>query len=450
MVFKGFATRLSLRAALLTAALATLAYLLVFQDAPVLTALVAMASIVLLLALLRFVKRTNAEVTRFAEALRYADFGQRFQMPHLGSGFTELGEALSAAIAGFQRSRSEQEASLRHLQALTEQVPVPLVSLFPDGRVALRNNAARRLFGGHTVNRQQDLAAFGADLPAALGRLAPGERCLVVLSADDLTQRALVSATEIVTPNGPEKLLSLQNIQSELDGAQLQAWQDLVRVLTHEIMNSITPVASLARTAATLVDDAIAVLDDPDRAAADLSDVKHAVETVARRSDGLMHFVQAYRELTHLPRPEKRTVRLETLFRRVEDLVASEWQRQAVELVVEVDPASLEVDADPDMLEQVLLNLLRNARQALAGRDGARVALRGRLGRSGRVTIEVSDNGPGVPEDLKARIFVPFFTTRQEGSGVGLALTRQVMLAHGGNVTVSESDAGGARFSLNF
>ncbi len=450
MVFKDFATQLSLRAVLLTASLAALAYLLVFHEAPVLTALVAVASIALLFALLRFVQRTNAEVTRFAEALRYADFGQRFQMPHLGTGFTELGEALSAAIAGFQHSRSEQEASLRHLQALTEQVPVPLVSLFPDSRIILRNNAARRLFGGHTVNRKQDLAAFGADLPTALGRLAPGERCLVVLSVDDLTQRVLVSATEIVTPTGPEKLLSLQNIQSELDGAQLQAWQDLVRVLTHEIMNSITPVASLARTASTLVDDAVAALTDPEQAAADFADVKNAVETVARRSDGLMHFVQAYRELTHLPRAEKSTVRLEPLFRRVENLVASEWRAEPVQLKVYVDPASLEVNADPDMLEQVLLNLLRNAAQALAGRGDAAVVLRGRLSRRGRVTIEVSDNGPGVPEDLRASIFVPFFTTRKDGSGVGLALTRQVMLAHGGTVTVSASDAGGARFSLNF
>jgi nitrogen fixation/metabolism regulation signal transduction histidine kinase len=273
---------------------------------------------------------------------------------------------------------------------------------------------------------------------------------LAVFQLDDVEQQLTISATEIVLAGKLEKLVSLQNIQSELDGVQLQAWQDLVRVLTHEIMNSITPVTSLAKTAAELVDDAILKLGEHPEVSEELADVKSAVETVARRSEGLMQFVQSYRRLTRLPAPKQQRIQLSELFANVEQLVAAEWAEKEIELSLRVEPSSLELTADPDMLEQVLLNLLQNAEHVLAGRDPARVNLVGSLSRQGHVSVEVSDNGPGVSADIAKRIFVPFFTTRREGSGVGLALTRQVMLAHGGTATLGTSDSGGAKFTLRF
>jgi two-component system nitrogen regulation sensor histidine kinase NtrY len=271
-----------------------------------------------------------------------------------------------------------------------------------------------------------------------------------VFQLEDLEQQLTISATEIVIAGKLEKLVSLQNIQTELDGVQLKAWQDLVRVLTHEIMNSITPVASLAKTATELVDDALHKLKGHPDVSEDLADVKSAVETVARRSDGLMHFVQSYRRLTRLPAPKQRQILLTELFADVEQLVAAEWAEKEIELTLRVEPRSLELTADPDMVEQVLLNLLQNAEHVLAGRDSARVNVVGRLSQQGHVSVEVADNGPGVSEDIAKRIFVPFFTTRREGSGVGLALTRQVMLAHGGTATLGTSDSGGAKFTLRF
>jgi nitrogen fixation/metabolism regulation signal transduction histidine kinase len=450
MGFKYFALLLAVRIGLLTVMLAGSVYLFLVPGYPMLQTLLGLGALLLLVELLRFVQRTNTELVRFLDAVRYGDFGQRFQMPRTGAGFEELGEALTDIVAHFQHERAGHEASLRHLQALTEHVPVPLLSLYPDAHVQLHNNAARRLFGSVQVNRCEDLAQFGDDFTRGLVAVVPGERRLVVFLIDDLEQRLIVSATELVLAGTREKLISLQNIQSELDGAQLQAWQDLVRVLTHEIMNSITPVASLARTASDLVDDAAARLADAPEVAADLADVKRAVETVARRSDGLMQFVQSYRRLTRLPAPDKQTFPVPALFASVQQLIASEWQEMSVDLRCQVDPPGLVLDADRDMVEQVLLNLLQNAGHALAGRPDARVDLKACLGRHGRVMIEVADNGPGVAPEIAGRIFVPFFTTRREGSGVGLALTRQVMLAHGGNAVQGESDSGGARFTLTF
>jgi len=245
-------------------------------------------------------------------------------------------------------------------------------------------------------------------------------------------------------------LISLQDIQSELDVTQAQAWQDLVRVLTHEIMNSITPVTSLAATATHLVEDAREKYQRDDPITSDLEDLHSAVSTVARRSDSLVQFVDSYRQLTRLAPAEKKRIAVSELFDAVSQLSAAEWPDGEVGFSVTVEPPGLDVYADRDLIEPVLLNLLRNAVQATANLSQPNIHIAGRLNRRGNVILEISDNGPGVPDDMASKIFVPFFTTKEEGSGVGLALARQIMIAHSGFVTLGKSDTGGARLSLIF
>ena len=450
MGFRSFSLLLGLRVALLVLVLSALVYLVLESGYPVLSILLAGFAALLLLEIVRFVRRTNRELTRFLDAIRYADFGQRFQMQQVGAGFEELGAVFTGIIERFQDLRNQQEETLRHLKALMEHVPVPLMSLHQDGKLQLHNNAARRLFGSSRVERVEDLKAFGEDFHRHLSAVAPGERRLAVFVYDGVKQRFTISATEIAIAGQVERLVSLQNIQSELDGVQLQAWQDLVRVLTHEIMNSITPVASLAKTATDLVEDAASKVSAYPDVIEELEDVKSAVETVARRSDGLMHFVQSYRQLTRLPPPNRKPMSVSGLLESAGQLVANAWEEKQIALDIQVEPASLALDADPEMLEQVLLNLLKNAEQALDATTSPRVSMRAYLNRNGHVSIEVSDNGPGIEADVAAKIFVPFFTTKREGSGVGLALTRQVMLAHGGTVVLGSGESGGARFTLTF
>jgi signal transduction histidine kinase len=231
---------------------------------------------------------------------------------------------------------------------------------------------------------------------------------------------------------------------------QLSAWQDLVRVLTHEIMNSITPVASLAKTAADLLDDVTLQVADKTEIVDELRDVKDAVSTVARRSDALMNFVSSYRQLTHLPSPQIARVQLSDLFADVTRITTLGWQEKGLALIVDVEPGELDIQADRQMVEQVLINLLQNCAHALNDQAQGQVTLAAKLNKRGHVTIEVSDNGPGVPEEIVGKIFVPFFTTRREGSGVGLALSRQVMIAHGGTILFANNEQGGACFTLVF
>jgi signal transduction histidine kinase len=269
-----------------------------------------------------------------------------------------------------------------------------------------------------------------------------------------MKHQLIVSATEIVTTSSHETLISLQDIQSELAIAQLQAWQDLVSVLTHEIMNSITPVASLSKTAVDLVNDVQEKVKNSSASSVEvieeLDDVLGAVQTVARRSDGLMQFVKSYRRLTRLPSPNKKIISVGKLFTDVEMLVTQNWQAKGIDLTTSIIPTALDVNIDIDMVEQILINLLQNAEQALNQVNAPQVSMKAFLNLRGHVAIEVSDNGCGIEAENIEQIFVPFFTTKKEGSGVGLALTRQVMIAHGGIVSVRNNEQGGATFSLIF
>ena len=450
MVFRRFVVLLVMRLVLVGLAMALVVWLLLQPGYHSSTLLAGIVLAMLVAELWRFVSRTNREVARFLDAVRFADYSQRFDFEGSGAGFASLGRTFTDIIEEIRSRRTGQESELRHLKALIEHIPVPLMTVHADDTITLQNNAARRLFGASHVTRVKDLRQFGSSFARAVDESIPGDRELVTFAVEGVEYHLTLAATEIIIRGDRERLISLQDIQTEIDATQAEAWQDLVRVLTHEIMNSITPVTSLARTAADLVDDVVKQTDSDAPIAEDLDDVKSAVDTVARRSDSLMQFIDSYRQISRLAPAEKKRVALTDLFESVTNLAQAEWGDERVTLEMQVDPSGLYVYADRDLLEPVLLNLLRNAWQATRGTDTPSIELKGRLNRRGNTVIEVSDNGPGVPEENTRKIFVPFFTTREGGSGVGLALARQVMIAHGGFIRLGQEGDTGATFTLTF
>ena len=450
MGFKHFLVFLVLRLVLVGVVMVLVIWLLLEPGYNSATLLASIGLALLAAELWRFVSRTNRELARFLDAVRFADYSQRFDFDKAGSGFAELGRTFTRIIDEMRKRRTGQESEMRHLKALIEHIPVPLMTVHADDAITLQNNAARRLFGAAHVTRINDLRQFGPGFARAVDEAIPGDRELVTFTVEGAEYQLTLAATEIIIDGDRERLISLQDIQSEIDATQAEAWQDLVRVLTHEIMNSITPVTSLAQTAAELVDDVVRETGPESPIAEELEDVQSAVATVARRSDSLLQFIDSYRQISRLAPPEKKRVALAELFETVTSLAQAEWSDPGASLASNVEPSGLYVYADRDLLEPVLLNLLRNAWQATKDRDEPRIELRGRLNRRGNTVIEIEDNGHGVPEEIATKIFVPFFTTREGGSGVGLALARQVMIAHGGFIRLGTKSAAGTVFTLTF
>ena len=439
-----------MRLVLLGALVATLVWMLRAPGYHSMTLLVGVLTLLAAAELWWTVSRTNRELARFLNAARHADFAQRFDFDGLGAGFGELGRVRATSWAACSAARTDQELEVRRLRALIEHIPVPLLTLHADDSITLQNNAARRLFGAARVTKLGDLIPFGERFHDAVEDAVPGRRELVNFTVDEVDYHLTLASTEISAGGRRDRLISLQDIQTELDDTQTQAWQDLVRVLTHEIMNSITPVTSLAKTAESLVAGIADRASGDATLAADLEDLREAVGIVARRSDSLTEFVDSYRQMTRLAPPEKKRIDVAGMFGTVVTLARAEAPGSTAPIAVSIEPQGLSLHADRDLLEPVLLNLLRNAREATANVDGAEIRLLARLNRRGNPVIEVSDNGPGVPPELATRIFVPFFTTKERGSGVGLALARQVMTAHGGFIRLVDSERPGATFALTF
>ncbi len=450
MVFRFFVVALILRLVVVGAAMTLVIWLLLKPGYHSATLLSSIVLVLLVTELWRYVSRTNREVARFLDAVRFADYSQRFDFEKAGSGFASLGRTFTAIIEEMRGRRTGQESEMRHLKALIEHIPVPLMTVHADNAITLQNNAARRLFGATHVTRVNDLSQFGPGFARAVDEAIPGDRELVTFTVEGAEYQLTLAATEIIIDGNRERLISLQDIQSEIDATQAEAWQDLVRVLTHEIMNSITPVTSLAQTASELVDDVVRDAGPESPHAEELEDVQNAVATVARRSDSLLQFIEGYRQISRLAPPEKKRVPLVDLFDTVTSLAKAEWDDPRAALSSAVEPSGLYVYADRDLLEPVLLNLLRNAWQATKGTEKPAIELRGRLNRRGNTVIEVEDNGHGVPNEIATKIFVPFFTTREGGSGVGLALARQVMIAHGGFIRLGQKNGSGTTFTLTF
>lgn len=447
MVYKHFRTLCIVRVAFLCATLCALVFVL-FQTSYYTTVFI-LAGIALYQAwaLVHFVERTNRDLTRFLQAIRYEDFSQSFSGRGLGSAFDDLKEAFNEVLNAFRKTRAEKEENFQYLQTVVQHVGVGLVCYDTDGRIELMNTAAQRLLRRPHVHNVRELRTVSESLSNTLLALRPGDRTLVKVQDEDELLQIVIHATEIRMRGESFILASVQDIQSELEEQEMDAWQKLIRVLIHEIMNSITPISSLASTLR-------GHFPESDRASSfdpqTVTDVHAALETIQSRSEGLQQFVDTYRQLTRIPRPDFQICPVGDLFARVVNLMQPECERERIGLRTRVEPESLEVTADPHLVEQVLINLVRNALQALAGRDQARVELAAGLDRRGRVLIRVRDNGPGILEDVQERIFIPFFTTRQEGSGIGLSLCRQIMRQHRGAISVQSAPDSETVFTLRF
>ena len=406
------------------------------RAARILAALIALAA---LASLWEFIRRTNFLVSRFVESVRFEDFSQRFSDPS-GGGFDVLGDALDSALKTLQARHTQQSAEARYLSAIVDDAPSALLAIDEQGKVGLLNKAARQLFSGLSLTRTSDLAALGPELAAAVN-LPPGSRKITRLVHQGVPQKAILASAQVARLDNPMKIVSILPVQSELGALEVAAQSDLVRVLTHEIMNSLTPVTSLARSSAEMVAAA-------QEGGGGLDDARLAAETVARRAEGILRFVESYREFAQSPDVHRRSFEALPWAEEILRLALANAPERTIEANVDIKPRSLKISADPELLAQAVLNLLRNSVRVTAEMGRPEIALTIRRESNGAFRIEVRDNGPGIPEERREDIFLPFYTTHQGGSGVGLSFARQVALAHGGSIGVTDAPEGGANIRI--
>lgn len=401
--------------------------------------------------LIYYVERTNRDLTRFLESIKYSDFSGSFSSGGRGKSFENLSNAFTDVMSQFQKARSEKEQQYRYLQTLVQHIGLGILSYDAKGNIDLINKAAKRLLQVNFLNNINKLHANLPELVGALKNCRAGKKTLVKIDNGDETMTLAIQCTEFRMRDKLLKLVSMQNIESELAEQEMAAWQKLIRVLTHEIMNSITPIASLASTVHDLIEETdLEEGENPELPVDIKTDIRQAAATIEKRSKGLLHFVDAYRNLTRIPKPKFETFEVISFLDEIIKFMRSQLNRAGIATQIKVAPNNMQLLADNELIEQVIINLLLNAIEALSETENPQILIEAMLNNHGRVIIAVEDNGPGFEDDIKERLFTPFFTTKKEGSGIGLSLSRQIMRLHQGSITVQSKLSEMTRFVLRF
>ena len=453
MAFNRFRTGLVIRVILLTGTLFLFVYLTTRTQLTFTTVAVALVAIAQVVMLVNHVDKTNRLLNSFLQSIRYSDFTRTFQVESNDSSLNKLKTTLNEVIQDFQTVRAEKEESYHYLQTVIQHIGIALIAYQRDGSVEFINNATKRLFQIRNMNNVQILAEYSSELVQKLLTIRHGENALVkIRDREDLLQLSIYG-TEFKIHNRNIMLVSIKNIQHELDDKEMESWQKLIRVLTHEIMNSITPISSLSSTVNSLMAEIIESMQgkgSDSEQIEELLEISSALQTIHKRTEGLIHFVNTYRNLTRIPTPNLKIFPVSRLLNNVYELYRSELVSHNISISVNVEPPSLELSADELLIEQVLINLIKNAIYALEGCPEAAIHLRAFLNTRGKITIQVIDNGRGILPEVLDKIFIPFFSTKQSGSGIGLSLSRQILRLHGGSINVFSEPEKETVFSLTF
>jgi two-component system nitrogen regulation sensor histidine kinase NtrY len=401
--------------------------------------------------LVEIVDHANRDIATFFDSIKFDDLSASFKTDSKDPGIQRLHQELNEAITKLRYSRQEKDSDYLFYKNIVMHVGIGLIIFKEgDGKIEIFNSAARKLLKTNRADTVNDLKEVSDTLVNVFIRLRTGGRELVRLKLGEDIIQLSVYAIELTLRGENLKLISLQNIQSELEEKEMEAWQNLVRVLTHEIMNSVTPISSLAGT----IDDDLRVHLEKGQGQPlqkeQLEDMHLSLQTISKRSEGLIHFVKEFRSLTHIPKPRPVTITVSALFEEIAMLHKMELLEKNTKLEFTVEPTDLTISADKTMTEQVLINLVKNAIQAFDEQENRTITLRGYYNDKMRPVIAVKDNGTGIDPEALEKIFIPFFTTKKTGSGIGLSLSRQFMRQHQGTLTVKSTVGKGTEFFMRF
>jgi len=397
--------------------------------------------------LVYLVHHTNRELTRLFTAIRHEDFSISFRQHQLGASFPGFQDSLTDIIQAYKQVKIEKEAQLQLLRLVMNHIPIGIV-LMAEEDISLINPAAEQLLQLSTTPHQRKLRELPARIAAEIRALGDGGRKLIPLPSPEGERLAALAVHPLVLLERHHMLITLQDINQEIEQKEIEAWHKLIRILTHEIMNSVTPIASLTETLQGMLTDASGQARARESLQEEtIADIRFSLNTIHKRSEGLLRFVEDYRRLTRVPKPVLAPIKLVDFLQQLHTLLLPALQHDSIVMELDIADATLAVMGDAKMLEQVIINLVTNSVHALHHQPKKFVYLKS-YAADHRVVIEVTDTGAGIPEKVMQEIFVPFFSTRKEGSGIGLSLSKQIISLHGGNIKVQSEPGRGTSFYL--
>jgi len=395
----------------------------------------------------KFHLKQQAEVEQFVESVHYRDFSRHFDVKHAPDDLKPLRKGFNEINTTFKVISKEKEIQYYYLQKILELVDTGILSYEHNtGNIAWMNDGFKKMFGIPYLKTIHSLSRRDEPFYKEIIDIRPGDQRVSKFTSDKNTFKVLLSATAFQTGEKIYKLIAFQNVTEALDETEAQAWKKLLSVMTHEIMNSVAPISSLADTLKNRLQNSGNDLSSHAR----LEDLELGIDTIKRRSEGLLKFAETYRNLNKITKLNLRKVYIWDLFESIHHLMQPTLEQKKIEMEIILKEPDLMLEADTNLVEQVLINLVVNAIEAVKDREDARIVLSGYFSPNNKVIIKVSDNGIGMPAHIMDKIFIPFFSTRKTGSGIGLSLCKQIMMLHKGNVHVSSLEGEGTSFFLHF
>jgi two-component system, NtrC family, nitrogen regulation sensor histidine kinase NtrY len=451
MIYKNFRLNILFRVLAIVGLAVALAYVTAIEPSLFLPIVLVLSLIIAVVNLIVYIERSNKDLTRFLLSLRQGAFTESFRRDRRGKPFEEFSEAMNDIVREFAKLNEEKELYYQYLESLNEKINIAIFSFDVEGKLIMMNPAAKHLIHFPQFSHISDFQKLDQKLAECVASIKPDERIVAKAFLGDEVYQLSVQCKEIILKGRPVKIILLQNLNIELESKEIEAWHQLIRVLTHEIMNSVTPIVSLTDATRQILMDADGARKDLTRLKADdADDIFSSIDTVNSRSKGLLKFVNSYKEYSkpiELRAADADAIELVT---RVVNLLIPEIDNARVKLTVASKSNSIIVRTDSVLMEQVLINLIKNALEELHHQSSGELFISIEKTLQGAARITVEDNGKGIDADVIDKIFIPFYTTKAKGSGIGLAFSRQIMKLHNGTIKVNSIKGRGSRFTIEW
>lgn len=447
MIFNRYEWRLLLRVFLLLLVLIVTAFVIVSLGQLLYLVILLPLVAYSVVDMIRFQKKAQDEVNQFVESIHYRDFSRHFDVRKAPNELKPLRKGFNDINTTFKLISRERETQYHYLQKILELVDTGILSYEEEtGETGWINEAFKSIIGVPYLKTIHSLEKREPILYTELVKLKPGDSKIITVTRNQQQVKILVNASLMRSDDKLYKLIAFQNVNEALDETESKAWSKLLNVMTHEIMNSVAPISSLADTLKNR-------LQSPDIAEnlphSDLEDIELGIDTIKRRSEGLLKFTESYRSLNKITKLDLNKIMVRNIFENLNSLMTPTLEKKKIELEIILRDPTLSIEADINLIEQVMINLLVNAIEAVKDRDEPRITLTAEI-QGGKTFVKVIDNGLGMPPELLDKIFIPFFSTRKTGSGIGLSLCKQIMLLHKGNIQVQSTEGKGSAFVLSF